>query len=103
DGLVVSQAGARREVTNHCWPGASRPMHGDLAGDGPGLAGERVHGGRAAQARLWGLLGPARARLVGVGGCIWSARGRTPRHLVSRPPRPPWRVALTPYGRIQRP
>jgi hypothetical protein len=103
DRLVVSQAGGGREVTDHCWPGASRPMPGDLAGDGPGLAGERVHGGRAAQARLWRLLGPARARHGGVGGHVWSAPGRAPRHLVSRPPRPPWRVALTPDGRIQRP
>src|ERR1039457_5692501 len=67
-------------------------MHGDLAGDGPGLAGERVHGGRVAQTRLWRLLGPARGSPGGVGGDVWSARGRAPRHLVSRPPRPPWWV-----------
>src|ERR1035441_8989500 len=66
-------------------PGASRPMHGDLAGDGPGLAGERVHGGRTAQARLCRLLGPARARHGGVGGDGWSARGRAPRQLVWPP------------------
>jgi hypothetical protein len=102
-GVWFSQAGGRREVTDHCWPGASRPMHGDLAGNGLGLAGERVHGGRAAQARLCRLLGPARRSLGGVGGHVWSARGRAPRHLVSRPPRRPWRVALTPDGRIQRP
>ena len=76
---------------------ARRPpaLHRDLAGDGPGLAGERVHGRRAAQARLWRLSGPARGSPGGVGGPVWSARGRAPRHLVSLPPRRPWRVALT--------
>jgi hypothetical protein len=99
-GLVVSQAGGRREFRGHYWPGAGQPLLRDLARDGPGLAGERVHGGRAAQARLWGLLGPARERFGGVGGHIWSARGRAPCHLVLRPPRRPWRVALTPGGGV---
>jgi len=100
DGRVVSQAGGRREVTDHCWPGATRPMHGDLAGDGPGLAGERVHGGRAARARLWGLLvqpGPGMAELEAMFGLpegghpgIWF-RARRVR---------PGVLALTPDGRI---
>jgi hypothetical protein len=94
-GLVVFQADGRREVRDPCGPGACRPMYGDMAGNGPGLAGERVHGGCAGQARLSGLLGPARASPGGVGGCLWSSPRRAPRHLVSRSPRPPWRLALT--------
>jgi hypothetical protein len=100
-GLVVSQAGGRREVRDYCGPGACEPMYGDLAGDGPGLAGKRVHDRCATQARLFGLLGSARASPGGAGGCLWSAPGRAPRRLVSGPPRPPWRLALAPGKRLR--
>jgi hypothetical protein len=95
--LIVSAARARA--------GAMVRVHATRGGRLISVNSENLHlhGGRAAQARLWRLLGPARARHGGVGGHVWSARGGGPRHLVSRPPRPPWRVALTPDGRIQRP
>ena len=61
------------------WPGASRPMHGDLAGDGPGLAGERVHGGRAAQGPALAVVGsgPGKSRRSWR-RCLVCPRGGTP-------------------------